>query len=94
MAYDQQKDPFAGDRSLAPSGSGKAIDYSAADVDLDPYPLAVVVIKTGDLVVVPAKNADADTVTITAAPVGFITPWRVRKVIKTGSTAELATIDA
>lgn len=45
----------------------------------------------GNLTVVPVSNSDAETVTFTGVPAGFIPPFRVRKV--TASTAVVYTIE-
>jgi hypothetical protein len=64
-------------------------------VDLASYPKAVVVTVAGNLVVLPLMAADdgSHTITFTAAVVGFVVPFRVRRVLSTGTTASLATID-
>lgn len=63
-------------------------------VDLAPYAKAIVVCAAGNVAVIPAGNLDAAPITFTTAPVGFIIPYRVRRVNATGTTATVATIDA
>ena len=47
-----------------------------------PYPQAIVVTAAGNIVVLPMENDDDDTVTFTAAPCGFVPPFRVRRVTR------------
>ena len=70
-------------RAISPSDS----------TDLDPYPKAIVALTSGNLVVIPAKNADVDTVTFTGIQAGFSPPFVVRRVKLTGTTATVATIE-
>ena len=64
-------------------------------VDLTMYAKAIVVTAAGNLVILPVGNTDnaGGLVTFTAAPVGFIPPYRVRRVNATGTTASVSTID-
>jgi hypothetical protein len=75
-----------GDNSLAITPSDT--------VDLAAYPKGVVVTAAGNLVVLPLKAADdgAHLITFTGAAVGFILPFRVRRVMATGTTALVASI--
>jgi hypothetical protein len=61
-----------------------------SDNDLDPVPKAIVLLSAGNLTIVPLGNDDADTLTFTAAPCGFVPPFRVRRV--TAATATVASI--
>lgn len=69
---------------------GAAITPSASD--LDPLPKAVVMTSTGDITIVPDKNANATTITFTGCAVGFIPPFVVRRV--TACSGTCASIDA
>jgi hypothetical protein len=98
MAYDKTKDPSTGN----PYASGrrkaarapKSIAVVPSDtVDLAVYAPGLVVTAAGNVKYIPSQNADADTITITAAPVGFILPHQVRRVFATGTTASLATLE-
>ena len=93
MPYDTTKDPnrFYQTPTHEYGGAGKLIVKSDT-VDLDPYAKSIVVITAGNLIIIPVENADADTITFTAAPVGFIPPYAVRRVLATGSTAAVATV--
>lgn len=101
MPYDATKDPNRtasarrSDARLARTGGyTKSVPITPSDtVDLAKYAAAVVVVTTGNLKVIPAQNADADVVTITGAPVGFVTPFQVPRVIATGTTAVVASLD-
>lgn len=94
MAYTATKDPFP-NASVAPDTfATKARAVSPSDgTDLDPYAKAIVVTATGNLVILPAKNADGTTITFAGCPVGFIPPYAVRRVLSTGTTATVATLD-
>lgn len=94
MPYDRSKDPNATDRGmpLGFSKKGRVVTPSNG-VDLDPYARAIVVVAAGDLVYLPSMNDDGDTVTVTDAPVGFNPPHQVRRVLATGTTATVVTVD-
>lgn len=50
----------------------------------------VVMLAAGDITIVPVGNADGETIAFTGCPVGFIPPYRVRRV--TAATAACATV--
>lgn len=95
--YDKNKDPWAGDVLENPEifGSSGSNVTPSDTVDLTAYAKAVVVTVAGNLVILPSKNVDdgAHTITFTGCPVGFIPPYRVRRVLATGTTASVATVD-
>lgn len=99
MAYDKTKDPNAGNnysagrRRGSRASKGKAITPSDT-VDLTSYASGVVVTAAGNVKFLPSGNDDADTITVTAAPVGFVPPFQVRRVFATGTTASVASIDS
>ena len=93
MAYDKTKDPYEQSPETQFLGRKARVVTPSNTTDLDPYPNTVVVTAAGNLVVLPLENADGDTITFTAAPVGFYVPFRVRRVLATGTTASVATID-
>ena len=75
-----------------PNGFGrKARIVTPGATDLDPVAKGVVCLTAGNLTIVPVNNADATTITFTGVPVGFVPPYRVRRV--TAATATVATID-
>lgn len=94
--YDTTKDPHVneghGTDSIGVNGTAIVPSDTA---DLASYPRAVCVTATGDLKVLPLIAADdgAHTVTFAAAPVGFIPPFRVRRVFATGTTASVCSVD-
>jgi hypothetical protein len=94
MPYTSSKDPGAqnGGGLMVFGRKGRVISPSNT-VDLDPYAKAIVVTAAGNLVIIPVGNEDADTITFTAAPLGFSPPYRVRRVLATGTTASCATVD-
>lgn len=67
---------------------GAAITPGASDLPLDTK--AIVCTATGNVTIVPWNNADAATLTFTGCPVGFMPPYRVRRV--TAATGSWATI--
>lgn len=93
--YDPTKDSYG---SFAIAGHGFGNNASAVTpsdtVDFAAYPKGVVVTVAGNLVVLPLKAADdgAHLITFTAAPVGFAVPFRVRRVMATGTTASVASL--
>lgn len=91
MPYDASKDPFK-DTLLNYGTKSKAVTPSDS-LDFTKYPKAIVVTAYGNLVVLPIGNDDADTVTFTAVNAGFSPPIRVRRVLATGTTASVATIE-
>lgn len=101
MAYAKANDPNAtasarkSDVRVARTSQyakGKAIVPHDVN-DLALYAAGVVVTAAGNLKVLPSQNADADTVTFTAVPVGFIPPFQIRRVFATGTTASVASLD-
>jgi hypothetical protein len=62
-------------------------------VDLDPIAKAIQVVSAGNLVYIPAGNSDANPITVTDAPVGYIPIHIVRRVKATGTTATVVTAD-
>lgn len=68
--------------------AGRMITPGATD--LDPVPKAIVCVTDGNVTFVPVDNADGGTLTI-AGTVGFIPPYRIRRV--TAATGTWATIE-
>ncbi len=98
MAYDKTKDPSTGNPYTSSRRKAarhpKGVTVVASDtVDLAAYAAGLVVITAGNIKYLPSQNADADTITVTAAPVGFIIPHQVRRVFATGTTGAVATLD-
>lgn len=98
MAYDKTKDPStgnpytAGRRKAARHPKGVTVVPSDT-VDLASYAAGLVVVTAGNVKYIPSQNADADTITVTAAPVGFVIPHQVRRVFATGTTGAVATLE-
>lgn len=93
--YDASKDAYVSIGITTDSFGDNAAAVSKSDtVDFAAYPKAIVVTAAGDLVVLPLKAADdgAHLITFTGLSVGFIMPFRVRRVMSTGSTASVASI--
>lgn len=94
MPYDSTKDPFKTAPERSDFGRSCRTENIKSDtVDLSPYAKAVQVISEGTLKVLPAGNPDAKPVTFGTCPIGFITPFMVRRVYETGTTAGVITID-
>ncbi|AZO29425.1 hypothetical protein [Mesorhizobium sp. M1B.F.Ca.ET.045.04.1.1] len=62
-------------------------------VDLETVSKGLVVLVSGTLVFIPADNEDDETLTYGTLPVGAIVPYFVRRVLDTGTTATVASID-
>jgi hypothetical protein len=102
MPYDKTKDPNAFATNQAPRAKaerqaqrfpkGTAITPSDT-VDLTSYANGIVVTAAGNLKLLPSQNDDADPITFTSAPVGFVPPFQVRRVFQTGTTASVASLD-
>lgn len=95
MPYNAANDPWGNASTDNPDilgGTGATVTPSDT-VDLTTYTKALVVTATGNLVILPARNVDGTTITFTGCPVGMIVPYRVRRVLATGTTATVATID-
>ena len=71
---------------------GATITPSDSD-DLETVSKGVLVCAAGNVVFIPAGNADNETITITSAPVGLVIPFFIRRVLSTGTTATVASID-
>lgn len=92
---DKAKNPWSNvtdDNPVSFGNTGSVVSPSDT-IDFLSYAKAVVITAAGNIVVVPAGNLDANPITFTAAPVGFVIPYRVRRVNATGTTASAATID-
>ncbi|MFK8250655.1 spike base protein, RCAP_Rcc01079 family [Ancylobacter terrae] len=62
--------------------------------DLPSAPVkAVILITAGDISIIPADNANNDPVSFTGQAAGFIPPFIVRRVMATGTTATVRTIE-
>ncbi|MBZ9794322.1 hypothetical protein [Mesorhizobium sp. ES1-4] len=95
MPYDAAKDPYATvhpDTLLANGAKAVVVDPSDT-VDLAAYARAIVLLTDGDVSYLPPNNADGDTVDFTGLPAGWVSPHRVRRVMATGTTATVATVE-
>lgn len=61
--------------------------------DLETVAKGVVVLTAGTLAFIPADNEDDETITYGELPVGYIVPYFVRRVLDTGTSATVASID-
>jgi hypothetical protein len=102
MPYDAAKDPFRlRGQSFDPLNSiGRgSVGITPSDtVDLTTYG-RVVLQTAGDVRVLPAANADpanataVETRLYTGLPAGYVFPFLIRRVLATGTTATVATVD-
>lgn len=96
--YDSTKDLYANFSPNAETiGNNSAVVTPSDTVDFTSYPKAIIVTSVAggaNLVVLPLKAPDdgAHLVTFTGVSVQFIPPFRVRRVMATGTTASIATI--
>ncbi len=95
MPYDPAKDPHAtaaSDPLLANGSAGRLVTPSDT-ADIEPYPRCIVTLTGGDLAYVPSRNADAAVLSFVDLPAGWVSPHRVRRVMSTGTTATVATVE-
>lgn len=93
--YNQASDSYAGFGTGADARGSNAVAVAPSDtVDFVTYPKGIVVTVAGNLAVLPLKAPDdgSHLITFTAAPAGFVVPFRVRRVMSTGTTASTAAI--
>jgi hypothetical protein len=94
MPYDVTKDPYATTARGRDAFGGKGRAVTPNDsTDLDPY-ARVVCVSTGNISVIPVENADGVPVPFLAVAAGFVPPYYVRRVMSTGTTATVYTIDS
>jgi hypothetical protein len=63
-------------------------------VDLNPAPVkAVVCLTSGNISVIPTANADNAPVAFVGVNAGFVPPFQVRRVMATGTTCTVMTVE-
>lgn len=72
---------------------GGMIDYSGGDVTLGVEVKAVVVCSAGDVVYYPAARLSGTAITLTGMTAGQVLPHIPGKIVQTGTTATLATVE-
>jgi hypothetical protein len=94
MPYDSTEDPLAASAREKSDFGRSSRDVTPADGsdNVEPY-ARVVCLTTGNISVIPVKNADAVTIDFVGVPAGYVVPFYVRRVLSTGTTATVATID-
>lgn len=77
------------------SFGSKGVAITPSDsTDLPSGPVkAVTVIVAGNLSIVPTGNANGDPINYVGVAIGFIPPYQVRRVLATGTTATVRTIE-
>lgn len=86
MPYDPAKDPYKGQFAKLNTPAGRAIAITPANSDLPEYVKAIRCNGAGNIVILPAKNEDGQTVTL-AVLAGETIPVLTRRVLVTGTTA-------
>jgi len=82
-----------GSGSLSSFGRKGDLVVPSDTTDLATEPKAVTVTAAGTLAVIPQSNEDADVIEYEEVPVGFTPPYVVRRVMSTGTTATVWTVD-
>src|SRR5258708_653211 len=92
---DKARNPWSNvpDDNPTSFGNTGSVITPSDTVDLTSYAKSIVITAAGNIVVIPAGNLDANPITFTGVPVGFVIPYRVRRVNATGTTASAASID-
>ncbi|KQS84130.1 hypothetical protein [Rhizobium sp. Leaf386] len=54
---------------------------------------AVICLTSGNIAVIPTNNADGSPIAFVGVSAGFIPPFEVRRVMATGTTATVATVE-
>ena len=86
--------------NFSPSVSGFGLKSRAVtpsdSTDLPKVAKAVVTLSAGNLAIIPARDpvdGDIDPVVFTEVPAGFIPPYLVRRVMATGTTCGVRTVE-
>ncbi|PBB85730.1 hypothetical protein [Mesorhizobium sp. WSM3876] len=89
------EDPYK-DNMIGPEGLGRSgrLVTPSDDEDLPVVAKSLFVGAAGDISFIPALNEDEDVITVADAPVGLIVPYQVRRVMDTGTTATVFTIES
>lgn len=93
--YDVSLDPWSNVSAARDTLGDDAVAVTPSNtVDFTSYPKALMAITAGNIVVLPLKALDdgAHTITFTGVDVGFVPPFRVRRVLATGTTASVIAI--
>jgi hypothetical protein len=61
--------------------------------DLPNVAKAVVCLSDGNISIIPASEADTDFVAFVGVSAGFVPPFQVRRVMATGTTATVRTVE-
>lgn len=93
MPYDQTADPHAySTPGIHGFGRIGAPVTPSDGTDLARY-ARIVLLETGNVSVLPVKNADGVPIAFTGLPAGYVVPFFVRRVLATGTNADVATIE-
>ena len=88
MPYDASKDRTSQKTNTTFQARRARAIVPNDNVDLDPYVKCVYVGSTGNLVYIPTKNQDTDSVTLANAPVGYH-PIQARRILTTSTAGSL-----
>lgn len=87
MPYTAAKDQFSSDKRHVPDQANAAVAVTPNDsTDLTNYAKALYIGVTGDVTIIPKKNADGAPILFKAHPVGYL-PVETRRVMATGTAA-------
>jgi hypothetical protein len=90
--YNPANDPYTRGGEATPNRTSVAITPSDT-IDLNPYPKNVTILTAGSVVCLPLKGIDGTFVTFGAVLAGFTLPFRVRRILATGTTASLVALN-
>lgn len=82
-------------KGTASSFGAKARAITPSDsADLNPAPVkAVVCLTAGNISVIPTGNADNAPVAFVGVSAGFVPPFQIRRVMATGTTCTVMTVE-
>lgn len=86
-------DPWNKSPNMSTFGRRGAEVEPSDTADLTNVAKAITVLTAGTLAFIPADNANDEIITYDEVTVGFIPPYLVRRVMETGTTATVATVE-
>ncbi|MFT3987191.1 spike base protein, RCAP_Rcc01079 family [Aestuariivirga sp.] len=98
MAYSGLSDVLARWGFSKPSpdkfgGVGRIVPTSDSTDLTAPYPKSVVTLAAGNISVIPARQADDTPIPFVGVAAGYTVPYTVRRVLATGTSVAVATIE-
>lgn len=74
-------------------GVGRILTPSDSQDITAPYPKTVVTLAAGNISVIPARQADDTPIPFVGVTAGYPVPYTVRRVLATGTTVPVATVE-